>query len=123
MPFANQVHVDTLLSNVSVKYRNQDLVALEVFPEVQVKKTSDIYRVYDRNFKIPETKRSNRGVAREHEFEVSTASYNLVRHSLKSYVSDTDAQNYDLADLRAETTEELTDVILRRIELDVANLF
>jgi hypothetical protein len=123
MPFANQLHVDTLLSNVSVKYRNQDLIALEVFPEVQVKKTSDLFRVYDRNFRIPETKRANRGVAREHEFEVSTASYNLVRHSLKSYVSDTDAENFDLADLRSDTTEELSDVILRRIELDVANLF
>lgn len=123
MPFANQIHVDTLLSNLSVKYRNQDLIAMEVFPEVPVKKTSDLYRVYDRNFRIPETIRANKGVSREHDFEVSTASYVCVRHSLKSFVSDTDAENYDLADLRAETTEELTDVILRRIELDVANLF
>jgi hypothetical protein len=96
---------------------------MEVFPEVQVKKTSDLYRVYDRNFRIPNTLRANRAVSREHEWEVSTASYLLSRHSLKAYVSDTDAQNYDLADLRSETVEELTDVILRRIELDVASLF
>jgi hypothetical protein len=123
MPQANQIHVDTLLSNLSVKYRNQDLIALDVFPEVAVKKTSDLYRVYDRNFRVPNTLRANKAVSREHDFDVSTASYNLQRHSLKSYVSDTDAMNYDLSDLRAETTEELTDVILRRLELDVANLF
>lgn len=122
-PLANQIHVDTLLSNVSIKYRNPEFIATSVFPEVAVKKTSDLYRVYDRNFRIPETKRANRGVAREHEFEVSTASYSLEKHALKSYVSDQDADNYDLADLRAETTEELTDVILRRLEKSVADIF
>jgi len=88
-----------------------------------VKKTSDLYRVYDRNFRIPETQRANRAESREHDFEVSNASYNLQRHSLKSFVSDTDADNYDLADLRAETTEELTEKIMLRQELDCAQLF
>lgn len=122
-PLANQIHVDTLLSNISIKYQPVDFIAMKVFPEVQVKKTSDLYRVYDRNFRVPETQRSNRAEAREHNFEVSTSSYLLQRHALKSFVSDTDAQNYDLADLRAETTEELTNVLLRRLELTVANLF
>lgn len=122
-PFANQIHIDTLLSNVSIKYQPTEFIAMKVFPEVAVKKTSDLYRVYDRNLRIPETQRANRAEAREHNFEVSTSSYNLQRHSLKSFVSDTDAQNYDLADLRAETTEELTNVILRRLELQVAQLF
>lgn len=120
---ANQVHVDSLLSNISVKYKPEGFIGMEMCPQVVVKKTSDLFRVYDRNFKIPETKRANKGEAREHNFEVSTASYNLVRHSLKSFVSDTDADNYDLADLRAETVEELTEKIMLRHELDVATLF
>jgi len=120
---ANQVHVDQLLSNVSVKYRPAGFIAQDVAPVVAVKKTSDLFRVYDRNFRIPETKRSNRAEAREHNFDVSTASYNLVRHSLKSFVSDTDADNYDVSDLRAETTEELTEKIMLRHELDTAQLF
>lgn len=120
---ANQVHVDTLLGNVSVKYKPEGLIGMDVFPSVPVKKTSDLFRVYDRNFRIPETERANRAEAREHQFDVSTASYNLKRHSLKSPVSDTDAENYDLADLRAETTEELTEKILMRHELEVASIF
>ena len=120
---ANQVHVDQLLGNVSVKYKPEGLIGEQVAPVVPVKKTSDLYRVYDRNFRIPETERANRARSREHNFDVSTATYNLKRHSLHSFVSDTDADNYDLADLRAETTEELTEKILMRHELEVANLF
>lgn len=123
MPLQNQLHVDTLLSNVSIKYTNNDYVAMKLFPEVQVKKSSDIYRVYDRNFKLPETRRAVRAVAREYSFDVSTATYQLEWHSLKEYVADRDAENYDMADLRAETTEFLTDKIQLRLEKSVLDLF
>lgn len=122
MPLANQIHIDTLLSQISVKYRNQNYIAMDLFPEVLVRKSSDLYRVHSRNFRIPETERSTKAAAREHAWEVSSASYNLQRHALKDYVSDGDAENYDLADLRAETVEELTDVILRRVEKSAAIL-
>lgn len=122
MPLENQLHVDQLLSNISVKYRNSNYVAMEIFPEVPVKKSSDLYRVYQRNFRIPDTLRSHKGVANEHDFEVSNASYALERHALKSYVSDHDADNYDITDLRSDATEELTDTILRRMEKSVASL-
>lgn len=123
MPKSSNLHVDKLLSNISVKYQNTDYIASRVFPFVSVKKDSDLYRVYSRNFRIPETKRANKAEAMEHQFEVSTASYVLEKHALKDFVSDDDMDNYDLADLRADTTEELTDVILRRMEKSVADLF
>lgn len=122
MPLENQLHVDSLLSNVSVKYRNQSYIAMELFPELAVKKSSDLYRVYERNFRVPQSLRSPKAVSKEWDFQVSTASYVLERHALKAYVSDNDADNYDLADLRAETTEELTDAILRRLEVSAASL-
>jgi len=95
---------------------------MEIFPEVAVKKDSDLYRVYDRNFRIPETSRANRGVAAEHTFNVSTATYNLERHALKDYISDDDVGNYDLDSLEVDTTEHLTDAILRRFEKSVSTL-
>jgi len=122
MPLENQLHIDGLLSNVSVKYRNQSYIAMDLFQEVAVKKSSDLYRVHERNFRVPESLRSPKAVAKEWDFNVSTASYVLERHSLKAYVSDGDAENYDLADLRSDTTEELTDAILRRLEKSVASL-
>lgn len=123
MPLRSTQHVDQLLSNVSLKYAPSGLIAQEVFPEVPVKKDSDLYRIYTRNFRIPETKRANKGVAREHQFEVTTGSYILEYHALKDYVSDNDVQNYDVSDLRADTTEELTEKILLRLEKTVADLF
>lgn len=123
MPLQSAIHVDTLLSNISVKYKNAELIASQVFPEVSVKKTSDLYRTYTKNFRIPETIRANKAVSREMGFDVATASYVLEHHALKDYVSDTDADNYDLADLRADTTESLTDAIMRRMEKSVADLF
>lgn len=123
MPFANQIHTDQLLSKISIKYRNENYSAMEIFPEMPVKKDSDLYRIYDRNFRLPETARANKGEARMHDFEVTTSQYILEEHALKDVVTDRDVANYDLASLRSDTTEELTDKILLRLEKSVADLF
>ncbi len=123
MPLRSERRVDMLLGNVSVKYRNTRNIADKVFPVVPVKKVSDLYRIYDRNFRIPETRRANKGKSREFQFHVSTASYLLEKHALKDYISKEDQENFDKANLRADTVEELTDAIDRRREKDVADLF
>jgi len=122
-PLRNQLHVDQLLSNVSIRYQQDELIGMKVFPEVPVKKESDLFRIFDRNMRVPESQRADGAVAREHHFEVSNASYLLVRHSLREIVTDRQAENYDLSDLRVDTTEDLTQKILTRLELDVAQLF
>lgn len=123
MPLKNQLHVNQLLSNVSVKYSNSEYIWDKVFPAVPVMKDTDLYRVYDRNFRVPETKRAPKGVAREFGFEVSTSSYALEQHALKDYVGEDEKDNYDQGSLEVDTTENLTDAIYRRIELSVATLF
>ena len=122
-PIQRTAHIDQLLSSLSVKYRNEEYIADQVFPTVMVKKQSDLYRVHSRNFRLPETLAHSSGLAREHQFEVSSSSYVLQNHKLKDYISDDEQDNFDLSDLRAETTEELMDVILRRKEKAVADLF
>ena len=123
VPLRSQVHVDQLLSNVSVAYRNTRFIHDQAFPMVPVKKQSDLYRTYNRNWQIPNTRRAIGGLAREHQFEIGTATYNLQKEALKSYVPDTAADNYDITDLRADTTIELTEKILMRKESDCAALF
>lgn len=123
MPFRSEVHVDTLLSNISIKHRNEDYNAFNIFPEVPVKKSSDLYRVYARDFRVPDTKRAAKAEARQHEFHVSTATYVCDMHGLKDFVGDSEADNYDVSDLRAETTIELTNKVLLRLEVNVVNLF
>lgn len=123
MPLKSQLHVNQLLSNVSVKYANSEYIWDKVFPQVPVIKDTDLYRVYERNFRVPETKRAAKGVAREFQFDVSTSTYALEQHALKDYVGVDEAENYDQGSLNVETTENLTDAIYRRIELSVATLF
>lgn len=123
MPKKNQLHVDQVLSNVSIRYRNEDYIAMDMFPTIPVKKDTDLYRIFERNFRIPETERADGALANRHDFNVSTASYSLEKHALKDYVSDSQEDNYDMASLRVDTTEELTDVIMRRVEKHAAGLF
>lgn len=123
MPLKNQLHVNQLLSNVSVQYRNEEYVWDKIWAQIPVVKDTDLYRVYDRNFKIPETRRAPKGVAREHVFEFSTSSYALEQHALKDYVGVDEEEQNDQGSLQVDTTENLTDAIYRRIELSTAALF
>lgn len=123
MPLKSQLHVNQLLSNVSVQYKNSEYIWDKVFPQIPVMKDTDYYRVYDRSFKVPETKRAAKGVAREFTFEFSLASYALEQHALKDYVGVDEEENNDQGSLKVDTVESLTDAIYRRIELSVASLF
>lgn len=123
MALKSQLHVNQLLSNVSIKYSNAEYIWDKIWPQIPVMKDTDLYRVYDRDFKIPETKRAPKGVAREHQFEFSTSSYALEQHALKDYVGVDEEENNDMGSLQVDTTESLTDAIYRRLELMSASLF
>lgn len=123
MPLKSQLHVDQLLSNIAVKYQNQGFIHDKVFPMVPVKKSSDLYRTYTKNWKVPATDRVPGGLAREHDFEVGTSNYALEKHALKMYIPDTAQDNYDLTDLRSDATIDLTEKIMMRKELACAALF
>lgn len=123
MPMKNQLHVNKLLSNVSVKYSNSEYMWDKFMPQVPVVKDTDYYRTYDRDFKIPETKRAPKAVAREHTFEFSLATYALEQHALKDYVGVDEEEQNDQGSLQVDTTEALTDAIYRRMENDLASLF
>ena len=122
-PLRSQLHVDQLLSNVAVKYENKLYIHDKVFPGVPVKKQTDLYRTYDRNWVVPETNRAVGGLAREHVFGVGTASYSLAKEALKSYVPDTAAENYDISDLRADITIDLVEKLKMKMEIDCAANF
>lgn len=123
MPIRSSLHTDQLLSNIAVKYINQGYIHDKVFPMVPVKKSTDLYRTYTKNWKVPETARVPGGLAREHVWEIGTSSYALTKQALKQYVPDTAQDNYDITDLRADATIELTEKIMMRKEVDCAGLF
>lgn len=123
MPIKSQLHEDQLLSNVSIQYHNSEYIGASCLPIVKVTNDTDKYRIYSRDFRLPDTLRADGAEARNHDFAVSTASYILEEHALKALVTDRAARNYDLASLQADTTEDLTDAIMLRKEKTVADLF
>lgn len=122
-PLRSQLHVDQLLSNVAVKYKNERFIHDKVFPMVPVKKTSDLYRTYTRSWVVPETNRAPGGLAKEHQFEVGTTSYNLEKHALKAYLNDVQKDNFDVSSLEADMTQELVEKIMMRKEIQLASHF
>ncbi len=123
MPLKNQLHVNKLLSNVSVKYTNGEMIWDKCFPAVPVTKDSDSYRVYERNFRMPETARAPKGVAREFTMDYSLSSYLLAQDALKDYVGVDEEENNDIGSVQIDVTENLTDAIYRKMEANLANLF
>jgi hypothetical protein len=122
-PLRSQLHVDQLLSNIAVKYQNLNYIHDRVFPMLPVQKQTNLYRTYNRNWVIPETNRAIGALARESVFDIGTSSYSLEKHALKSYIPDTSKENYDLTDLSADLTVDLTEKILMRKEVQCAALF
>lgn len=123
MPLRNQLHVDKLLTNVSLKYSNPDFIHEKIFPMLPVGKSTDKVRTYTRNIKLQETARSEKAKSREASFEFSSTSYSLEHHALKDYIGEDEKEDNDLGDLRADVTEYLSDHIGLRKESDFAGLF
>ena len=112
------------LSNLSVKYANdRNEYAVTKLPTISVKHETDEYYVYGRDsFRIPETIRANGAEANQSEYQLSTTSYSLDRHSLKDIVTDRERDNSNEATNKdLDAAEFLTDQILNRMEYNAAS--
>lgn len=122
-PLSKDVHVDAILSNVSIKYANGLAIADQVFPRVKVAKESDKYFTYTRDFRIPKT---YRGIGSESEgidWEISTDSYFCEEYALHDDVFDRVRKNADAPlNMDVDTTEVLTDALIRDREKRVADI-
>lgn len=93
------VHIDTVLTNMSVGFPNNGFVGPVLFPQLVVKKQSDKYRIFGRelfginpdgDLRAPGT------VANEIPgLQVSTDSYFAQEHSLQIAVTDEEVENAD----------------------------
>lgn len=100
MPKSQQVHVDSMLTNVSVAYIQDQsaFIADKVFPNVPVEKKSDRYFVYSKeDFFRDEAKERAAGTeSASGDYEVdNTPSYFARRYAFNSKVTDEDLANTD----------------------------
>ncbi|CAN5193364.1 hypothetical protein BH09SUM1_BH09SUM1_07220 [soil metagenome] len=124
MPDTSAVHFDVALTNVSIAYRNSAFIAPQIAPEVQVRRQSDRYFIYDSEqeaFRSTGDGRAPGAEASEVDFALSSDSYYCDDHALESVVPDEERENSD-SPLQPEIdrVEFLTDKILLNQEIALA---
>lgn len=119
------VHIDEVLTQISLGWPNNGLVGEALFPSVGVRKQSNLYYVFGHDGWLPEEDvRAPGSVANELPgLEVSTEPYYAREHSLQIPVTDEERDNADnpLSPDR-DGTEMITSKIMLGREQDIKNL-
>jgi len=123
MPNTQSVHIDKVLSNISIGYSNENYIADKIFLPVPVKKQSDKYYVFGMEmFRQHEDARAPGTEANEITWEKSLDQYFCDGHALKTPIAIEETQNCDDGfDLEEEGTVLVTEGILLNKEIDAAS--
>lgn len=99
-PTQSQVHIDSVLTNISVAYvQMQDhFIAGQVFPMIPVNKQSDLYYLYTKNdwFRDEMQRRPDSTESAGSGYGLSTASYRCDVWALHKDIGDQTRQNCDM---------------------------
>lgn len=111
------VVVDPALSNVSIKYTNDEFIADEVLPMVKVAKQTGKYFIYDKsNLRVDKTARAAGSGANEVDIGVApTGTFSCDDHALKGFVAD---EVQDQADAALNPLIDETEAITEKMLLD-----
>lgn len=121
---SRDLHVDSLLTNVSVAYRNKNYVADQVFPILPVQKRSDIVPKFDQShwfrdsarMRAPGTRSARGGFAVD-----SSYTYYAKRYSFGVEIDDDTRDNADSVwRLEENATNLATDIVQLRREVSLA---
>jgi hypothetical protein len=123
---AGNVHIDKILTQISVGWPQGEFAGEQLFPAVQVNKQSDIYYVYGRESWLPERGDERAPGSEANEIpgmQVSTNPYFAKEHALQIAVTDEERENADspLSPDR-DATELVTSKIILGRELIIRNL-
>ena len=123
MPGPQGVHVDRILTEISIRYANPEYIGEAISPWMPVKKESDLYFVYDRSgFSIPQSRRADRTPTKEVSFNVSEERYATDAYGFHVKISDRERGNTDSPlDLDHDNAELLADMLLLSHELRVTD--
>jgi hypothetical protein len=123
---SGNIHVDDVLTQISLGWPNNGLVGNLLFPQVTVRKQSDKYYVFGREAWLPESSdyRAPGSIANEIPgLAVSLDTYYAQEHALQTPVTDEERENVDspMAPDR-DGTELVTSKILLGREVAIRNL-
>ncbi len=124
MPPTNELHVDSILTSLSIKYSHEMFIADEVLPMVNVTKRSDKYFVYKKSsFDLVATAVGPKAQPNEVDWDVGTDNYSVSDYALADYLPLEDISNADVPlNPRADTNEFLNEMLSLDREKRVADL-
>lgn len=128
IPTSRDVHVDQLLTNISIAYmqKAENLIADKVFPIVPVRKQSDRILKFDKSYwmRVQAGKRAPGTESRGAGFALdSSTTYFADIHAVHWDLDEPTAKNSDIADLERQIVEFLTWQILMERELEFVNSY
>ena len=127
LPTSRDVHVDQLLTNVSIAYKNAAYIADQVFPLVPCRRQSDLIPGYDQSYwfrdeaklRAPGTKSAEGGYG-----VTTSATYFCPEFAFGRVIADEQRENSDQPfNLDREAAEYVTDKIQMRREVAFATDF
>jgi len=124
-PTTRDVHIDAALTQVSIAYKNDVLIAEKIFPVVNVKKDSDKYFVYGKqNLKSYSLDRAPGTRAKQVEWNIKeTPTYSVSERAAEVQIIDEVKDNADdPIKYEADSTEFGTDVLKLDLERRIANI-
>ena len=97
MPEPKDLHVDQLLSDMSIKYRNEEMIWPLVLPTIKVAKRSDKYTVYTKadSYKLVNDMIGPKSAPNEVDWGVGTGNYSVEDHALADWVPQEEIDNSD----------------------------
>lgn len=120
-----RVHTPVFLQNVSIGFRNKQLIADRVSPRIKVNNQSDKYRIWGRNgLLIHESRWAPGTIPNAIEMRWSEDTFFVPINKLRTFVLDSERNNSD-SDIEIETkaTQLVTGAIELAREKRVADLF
>lgn len=124
-PTLHDVHVDALMTNISVSYRNEKYLGDQIFPRVPVAHKSDLYWIFPQSYWFTNevSVRAPGARAKIADYALTTGSYNCTVYAVSKLIADEVRENAD-APLRIDldATEFVTDALLRAQEKRIADL-
>lgn len=123
MPTVQKLHLDKMLTNISIGYANEQYIAEKIFKPITVGKQSDKYFKYGmEKFRQNDDFRAPGTDANEINWTLSDDQYFCEGHALRHAIADEEKQNADDEfDLEAEGTELVSEGILLNKEVDASN--
>lgn len=114
MPTTQQLHVDKILSTMSVQYRNEEMIWRNLLPVIPVVQRSDKFFVYTKadSYRLYDDKLSPKSMPNEIDWSLGTDNYSVKDHGFADWLPQEVIDNADAPALPEMDTNDFLNNML-----------